>query len=82
MTDAELNAFIAAFGDDERFRRTVERRGDTAYQSRLIAPIIAATARWSLVRPVSAVLLKAVRYGLRGLWDGGAHTAPEEPDEG
>lgn len=79
MTDAELNAFIAAIGDDERFRRIVERRGDTAYQSRLIAPVIAATARWSLVRPVSSVLLKAVRYGLPGLWDGGAHTAPEGP---
>lgn len=81
MTDAEINAFIASIGDDERFRRTVEQRGDTAYQSRLIAPVIAATLRWSLARPVSSVLLKAVRYGLRALWDGGAHTAPEGPSE-
>lgn len=82
MTDPELNAFIAAIGDDERFRRTVERRGDTAYQSRLIAPVMAATLRWSLVRPVSSVLFKAFRYGLRALWDGGAHTTPEGSTEG
>ncbi|MDQ7843721.1 MAG: NAD(P)/FAD-dependent oxidoreductase [Armatimonadota bacterium] len=72
MTDGELNALIASIGDDERFRRMVEQRGDTAYQSRLIAPALAATLRWSLVRPVSAVLVKAVRYGLQALWDGGA----------
>ena len=81
MTDPELNAFIAAIGDDERFRRTVERRGDTAYQSRLIAPVIAATFRWSLARPLGSVLLKAARYGLRALWDGGSHTA-EQPEGG
>lgn len=81
MTDPELNAFITAIGDDERFRRTVERRGDTAYQSRLIAPVIAATLRWSLARPVGSVLFKAARYGLRALWDGGSHPA-EQPDDG
>lgn len=72
MTDGELNAFVASIGDDERFRRLVEQRGDTAYQSRLVAPVLAATLRWSLVRPVSTVLVKAVRYGFEALWDGGA----------
>lgn len=71
MTDAELNALITAVGQDERFRRTVEARGDTAYQSRLLTPAIAAALRWSLVRPVGSVLLKALRYGLAALWDGG-----------
>jgi len=75
MTDAELNACIAALREDREFLRTVERRGDTAYQSRLLAPVIAATLRRSLARPVSSVLLKAIRYGLPALWDGGAHTA-------
>ncbi|HET6946760.1 MAG TPA: NAD(P)/FAD-dependent oxidoreductase [bacterium] len=77
MTDAELNAFIASIGEDERFRRTVEQHGDTAYQSRLIAPVIAATLRWSLARPVSSVLVKAVRYGLQALWDGGARISAQ-----
>jgi len=72
MTDAELSAFVTSIGDDERFCRMVERRGDTAYQSRLVAPVLAAALRWSLVRPVSSVLVKAVRYGLEALWDGGA----------
>lgn len=77
MTDAELNAFIASIGEDEHFRRTVEQHGDTAYQSRLIAPVIAATLRWSLARPVSSVLVKAVRYGLQALWDGGARISAQ-----
>lgn len=74
MTDEELNAVIAAIGDDERFRALVERRGDTAYQSRLLGPALAAAMRWSLVRPVGSVLLKALRYGLAALWDGGDPT--------
>lgn len=76
MTDAELNALIAAIGDDDRFRRTVELRGDTAYQSRLVGPAIVAALRWSRVRPVSSVLFKALRYGLLALWDGGARASP------
>jgi len=72
LTDGELNALIASLGDDEHFRRIVEQRGDTAYQSRLMIPVLAATLRWSRARPVRAVLVKTVRYGLEALWDGGA----------
>lgn len=82
MTDGELNAFVASIGEDEDFRRTVEARGDTAYQSRLMAPVLARLLRWSVARPVGSVLLKAFRFGLRAMWDGGARTAsnagPEE----
>lgn len=75
MTDPELNAFIASIGEDEAFRHTIEVRGDTAFQSRLMGPVLARLLRWSVARPVSSVLLKAFRFGLRALWDGGAHTA-------
>lgn len=74
MTDAELNAFVGALGEDERFRRIVEARGDTAYQSRLVAPAMAAVLRWSLARPLRAVLIKALWHGLPALWDGSPHT--------
>lgn len=78
LTDAELNALIAAIGQDDRFRRTVEDRGDTAYQSRLVGPAIAAALRWSLARPLGGVLLKALRYGLTAMWDGGMRAGAEE----
>ncbi|HEU4798796.1 MAG TPA: hypothetical protein VFT63_07690, partial [bacterium] len=81
MTDAELNAFVASIGEDEDFRRTVEARGDTAYQSRLMAPVLARLLRWSVARPVGSVLVKALRFGLRAMWDGGAHTAPKAGPE-
>ncbi len=75
MSDAELDAFIAAMAEDNDLRRTIEQRGDTALQSRLVAPVLAHALRWSLVRPVGFALLRALRYGLLALWDGGASAA-------
>lgn len=75
MTDAELDAFVAAVAEDGDLRRTIEQRGDTAYQSRLMAPVLMHAVRWSLVRPVGFALLRALRYGLVALWDGGASAA-------
>ncbi len=72
LTDDELNAVVASFGEDDGLRRTIELRGDTAYQSRLLGPVLARMARPSRARPAAAVLLKALRYGLVALWDGGA----------
>jgi geranylgeranyl reductase family protein len=75
MTDAELDALVAAVAEDGDLRRTIEQRGDTAYQSKLVAPVLMRAVRWSLVRPVGFALLRALRYGLVALWDGGASAA-------
>jgi flavin-dependent dehydrogenase len=75
MTDAELDALVAAVAEDGDLRRTIEQRGDTAYQSTLVAPVLMRAVRWSLVRPVGFALLRALRYGIVALWDGGASAA-------
>lgn len=77
MTDDEVSAVVAAIGDDEALRQTVERYGDTAYQSRLFAPMLAQTLRPSRIRPMAGAFVKALRYGLRALWDDGVHDAEE-----
>jgi digeranylgeranylglycerophospholipid reductase len=75
MTDAEIDAFVSAAAEDGDLRRTIEQRGDTAFQSKLLAPVLTRALRWSLVRPVGFGLLRALRYGMLALWDGGASAA-------
>ena len=75
MTDAEIDAFVSAVAEDGDLRRTIEQRGDTAFQSKLLAPVLMRALRWSLVRPVGFALLRALRYGMIALWDGGASAA-------
>ena len=75
MSDAEMDTFVAAMAEDSDLRRTIEQRGDTAFQSRLLAPVLLRALRWSLVRPVGSALLRALRYGVLALWDGGASVA-------
>ena len=75
MSDAEMDTFVAAMAEDSDLRRTIEQRGDTAFQSRLLAPVLLRALRWSLVRPVGFALLRALRYGVLALWDGGASAA-------
>lgn len=75
MTDAEVDVFVAALAEDGDLRRTIEQRGDTAFQSKLLAPVLMRAARWSVVRPVGFALLRALRYGMVALWDGGASAA-------
>ncbi|HLA24928.1 MAG TPA: NAD(P)/FAD-dependent oxidoreductase [bacterium] len=75
MSDAEMDTFVAAMAEDSDLRRTIEQRGDTAFQSRLLAPVLLRALRWSLVRPVGSALLRALRYGVLALWDGGASAA-------
>lgn len=75
MTDAEIDAFVSAMAEDGDLRRTIEQRGDTAFQSKLLAPVLMRALRWSLVRPVGFALLRALRYGMLALWDGGASAA-------
>jgi geranylgeranyl reductase family protein len=75
MTDAELDAVVSAVAEDGELRRTIEHRGDTAFQSKLLAPVLMRAVRWSLVRPVGFAMLRALRYGVVALWDGGASVA-------
>jgi digeranylgeranylglycerophospholipid reductase len=75
MSDAELDAVVSAVAEDGALRRTIEHRGDTAFQSNLLAPVLVRAVRWSLVRPVGFAMLRALRYGVVALWDGGASAA-------
>jgi len=71
MTDADLNAIIATIAADERLRATIERLGDTAFQSRLLAPFMTHALRPAHVATLVGPMLKIIRYGLRALWDDG-----------
>lgn len=75
MTDAELNALVASIGDDEQLRRTIETFGDTAFQSKVIGPMLKQALHPARLRVLGGSLVKAVRYGLRALWDDGVHAA-------
>lgn len=79
LTDDELNRLIAAIGADEGLRRTIEMRGDTAFQSRLFGPLLAHVLRPSRLPAMASALAKALRYGLPALWDEGAHLAEHGP---
>ncbi|TMI76139.1 MAG: geranylgeranyl reductase family protein [Bacillati bacterium ANGP1] len=69
MTDADLNAIVATIAADERLRATIERLGDTAYQSRLLAPFMTHALRPGHLATLARPMLKIIRYGLRALWD-------------
>lgn len=75
MSDAEMDTFVAAMAGDADLLRTIEERGDTAFQSRLLAPMLVRALRWSLVRPLGFAVLRALRHGALALWDGGASAA-------
>lgn len=77
MTDAEINALIAAIGGDDQIIRTIEERGDTAFQSRVLAPVLARALRPSRGRVVVGALLRTLPHGLRALWDDGAYEAQQ-----
>lgn len=75
LTDGEINSLISAIGANDSVRAAVEAHGDTAYQSRLILPLLRQSLHPSRIASTSGALLKALRYGLRALWDDGAHLA-------
>ncbi len=79
LTDAELNTLLASIANDEQLRQAIEQRGDTAYQSRLLAPILRQTLRWSIrTRSMAGVMLKALSVGVRALWADGLPELAEE----
>ncbi|HEV8354441.1 MAG TPA: NAD(P)/FAD-dependent oxidoreductase [bacterium] len=71
MTDADLNALIAALGDVDPVRQTVELHGDTAFQSRLLFPVLRQALRRRGGWPLTAMALRLTRVGLRALWEDG-----------
>jgi len=75
MTDEELNGLISAIGTNDSVRAAVETHGDTAYQSRLIFPLLRQSLHPSRFAVMSGAMFKALRFGLRALWDDGAHLA-------
>lgn len=81
MTDDEISTLIGAIGSDDTLRAAIEDHGDTAYQSRLILPLLRRSLQPSRLGAVSGAMLKALRYGLRALWDDGAHLARHDGNE-
>lgn len=72
LTDQELSGLICAMRDDAALVAAIEDRGDTAYQSRLLGPLLQQGVRWTFrTRPMAAVLVKALRAGARALWEDG-----------
>jgi geranylgeranyl reductase family protein len=71
MTDAEINAFIGAVAGDETLRATIERLGDTAFQSRLLPPLAAHALHPTHLRQLVPPVFKLLRYGLRAWWADG-----------
>ena len=77
MTDAELNVLVASIAEDDGLRKAIEDHGDTAYQSRLLRPVLLQALRPLRVRAMAGAMFKAVRFGLRALWDDGVNDAAE-----
>jgi digeranylgeranylglycerophospholipid reductase len=71
MTDADLNALIAALGDVDPVRQTVELHGDTAFQSRLLFPVLRQAVRRRTAWPLTRMALRLATVGLRALWEDG-----------
>jgi digeranylgeranylglycerophospholipid reductase len=82
MTDEEINSLIGAIGEYESVRVAVESYGDTAYQSRLVLPLLRQSLHPARFAAMSGAMLKALRYGLRALWDDGAHLARQDGNRG
>ncbi len=71
MTDADVDAVVQAVGRDHRLREVIQRRGDTAFQSRLLGPLVAHALRPAHLPRLAGALAALLRYGLRALWDEG-----------
>jgi flavin-dependent dehydrogenase len=71
MTDAEINAFMGAIASDEVLRATIERLGDTAFQSRLLPSLAARALHPVHLRQLAPPVFKLLRYGLRAWWADG-----------
>jgi len=72
LTDLEVSQFLCAMRDEPELMATIEHHGDTAYQSRLLRPLFRQSLRWTFgTRPMTAVLMKALRAGAQLLWEDG-----------
>lgn len=81
MSDADVNAIIGAIASDDRLRATIERLGDTAFQSRLLPPLVMHALRPALLPALAGPVLKMVCFGLRALWDDGIPAEENSADE-
>src|SRR2546428_14141634 len=81
MTDDGVNTIVATIAADGRLRSTIERLGDTAFQSRLLVPFITQALRPAHLATLAGPVLKILRYGLRALWDDGISAEENVSDE-
>jgi len=79
LTDPEVDSLVTSIRDDAALMHAIEHRGDTAYQSRLLGPLLRQGLRWSFrTRTMASVVWKALRGGAGAFWDGGVWGGPEE----
>jgi len=85
LTDAEVNRLVGAIRDDLVLTQAIEQRGDTAYQSKLVGPLLRQALHWAVRTPsMASVVMKAARVGARAWWDERVTVGAEEsiPHEG
>ncbi len=79
LSDTEVNQLVSAIRDDAALTQAIEQRGDTAYQSRLLGPLLRQALRWSVhTRSMAGLVLKTLRVGVHALWDDGVSDGSEE----
>ncbi len=67
LSDPELNRIFKVMAGDQRLLRSIEKSGDTAYQSRILPPLLTRIGRSTLKKPKDLQLF--ARIFLRGLID-------------
>ena len=83
MSDVDLNAVVAALANVDEVRQTLEVHGDTAYQSRLLVPVLRQALHRRSAWPLTKMTLRLAIIGLQSLWtDGllGGGRGGAEPD--
>lgn len=68
MSDADLNALVAALADAGDVRASVEAHGDTAYQSRLLLPVLRRAIHRRSAWPLTKMTLRVLWAGIQSLW--------------
>jgi len=65
LSDAELDAVLGVVADSPQIRASVERAGDTQFQSRLFLPLLRGVAMAGVRRPrLVPVVAKALLHGM------------------
>lgn len=68
MTDADLDALVAALATVGQVREGVELFGDTAYQSHLLVPVLRRALHRRSAWPLTRMALRVLWSGIQSLW--------------